>query len=554
MDALTRTLPPTRRTLGDVDLANPLDTTHTLLDGVQGFWLPLPRLVGGSRLYDLSAHSNHGDLINAEPSIDWASSASRRLPFLDLEGAGTSGSVDDHISIPQTATSNSPLSILVLVRLDSLSTFHGIIGKGRDNGAWGMHTEAGNKIVVNVNTSFVRTSKVSESVWHQLGFTISPSNETTGYVDGDSFGTFTNSFPGNSLPILIGSLNSSSGAQYSGDIAVQSVIIYDREISSSEVSFLNQQARRGFPDLLRRRDSVGLLGGGGGGTTAIVVNSDFSGRAGTVGSDLAVKQALQSTLSGAVGTVGSDVAVRQALESTLSGAPGTLSATTRALPSITTDLQGNQGTFASGIASIAAVEAAMTGRPGSLTSQAAVLQALNAGLSGQAGTLNIQLSTSQLTSAQVDISGAKGSLSSTLAARLALQSALQGASGTISAEVGIPLSLDADFAGARGDLVATLGGFRTLDATLEGRPGTLSVAAEVIQRLQATLQGAAGDSTAVARVTQAVSASLEGRPGQLTSILGDIGALATIDARLRDELKIDAILDDALSIDADLTD
>jgi hypothetical protein len=43
---------------------------------------------------------------------------------------------------------------------------------------------------------------------------------------------------------------------------IGSALLFRRKLSSDEVQYLDTQARRGFPDLLRRRSDVGLLGGG----------------------------------------------------------------------------------------------------------------------------------------------------------------------------------------------------------------------------------------------------------------------------------------------------
>lgn len=98
MDALSRTLQPTRRTLGDVDPVQPLDTTHPLLDGLEGFWLPLPRLTGGSRLYGLSGFGRHATL-NKPDFFSWSVDASRHLPLLSYEpgpGGGSSAKIAYH--------------------------------------------------------------------------------------------------------------------------------------------------------------------------------------------------------------------------------------------------------------------------------------------------------------------------------------------------------------------------------------------------------------------------------------------------------------------------
>jgi len=57
--------------LADVDLSNPINYNHPLAKGLVGFWLPLPSLAGGTKLYDLTRYRTHGTLTNMDPRTDW---------------------------------------------------------------------------------------------------------------------------------------------------------------------------------------------------------------------------------------------------------------------------------------------------------------------------------------------------------------------------------------------------------------------------------------------------------------------------------------------------
>ena len=94
----------------NVDPVQPLDTTHPLLRGVQGFWLPLPHLSGGARLYDLSGRGRHGDILS---DAGWRHD-SRRGEYVYFEGAQSS---ENRVTIPN-AQSVSPdgLTIMVVCR------------------------------------------------------------------------------------------------------------------------------------------------------------------------------------------------------------------------------------------------------------------------------------------------------------------------------------------------------------------------------------------------------------------------------------------------------
>ena len=70
--------------LADVDLSNPINYSHPLAKGLVGFWLPLPSLAGGMKLYDLTRYRNHGTLTNMDPRTDWVQT--ERGIALDFDG------------------------------------------------------------------------------------------------------------------------------------------------------------------------------------------------------------------------------------------------------------------------------------------------------------------------------------------------------------------------------------------------------------------------------------------------------------------------------------
>ncbi len=74
--------------LADVDLSSPINLAHPLARGLVGFWLPLPSLSGGMKLYDLSRYRNHGTLSNMDPRTDWVNT--ERGIALDFDGTDTS--------------------------------------------------------------------------------------------------------------------------------------------------------------------------------------------------------------------------------------------------------------------------------------------------------------------------------------------------------------------------------------------------------------------------------------------------------------------------------
>jgi hypothetical protein len=283
MDALEPAFQPTRRTLGEVDPVQPLDTTHPLLRGVQGFWLPLPGLTGGSRLYDLSAQSNHGEFAAGTPKPNWVNSPNFALSGQRFDPSGAETVVPHDKSLD---LSSANYSIFVVLRLDPLAdqdSFFGVLHKGIGGSADGTLSDYGiqrngstdNLVIYHSdgqgNQGFVKYSNLMANLVggvQTLGVRYTQSSsEVEVYRNGTSEGikTIDQNPDNNGRPLHIGA---------SRDPIVMSGDIYAAYISRIPQSIpqLHNQARRGFPDLLRTRSDVGLLGGGIGpisGTAAI---------------------------------------------------------------------------------------------------------------------------------------------------------------------------------------------------------------------------------------------------------------------------------------------
>jgi len=263
MDALERTLQPTRRVLGDVDPAQPLDTTHPLLRGVQGFWLPLPRHVGGSQLYDLSPNPNHASQVN---STSWGYDSDYLHPAAEYNTNGYHQHNSPELYPPDLTTT------IVTTYTGDTSSFEGLYGKGQGDNGNRLYLYAnynGEWTLWNGEQDF-GDAVLGQSVVGELTvLTIfaSTTNGNKGWKDGEQSFSKTKDWelPDNNHQTTIG--QRPGGFNYDGRI--HAVIEHSRELSGAEVKRLHSQARRGFPDLLRRRSDVGLLGGGGGTTVSL---------------------------------------------------------------------------------------------------------------------------------------------------------------------------------------------------------------------------------------------------------------------------------------------
>jgi hypothetical protein len=281
-DALERTLQPTRRTLGDVDLTQPLDPTSSLTDGLQGFWLPLPRTTGGSRLYDLSSHSNHGDLINI-PTSRWGASEGFSLPALRVEQENQN---NERVEVPSPngLTGTNAFTIVSWARLDDFQDDRFLIGQrtGDNDPERQIYIWADkngfNDGGIEVWSFGFRTT---DGTWNQLEGTQDNVVDTGRFVliagrwqSGDIWDVSVNgSIVASTSPVTgtFENTNDSGYALYDRSNSENSswygptslLALYNRALSLKELQSMAQEARRGFPNVLRRSD-VGLLGGGGG--------------------------------------------------------------------------------------------------------------------------------------------------------------------------------------------------------------------------------------------------------------------------------------------------
>jgi len=266
MDALTRTLPTTRRGLGDVDSAQPLDLTHPLLDGVEGFWLPLPRTSGASKVYDL-VRSNDGIL---REGANWENASESSFPSVQYPNNSKQPNIEFPLTPLDPFVGNSK-TVLSYLRIDSSEDFAGIFSKDNVSSAqWAIRTPQNTQYVggkeSNTSMSFPGVFVLGLRVNYQSGV-------FTFFLNGEPDGGASTS-----------NINQSSGSHLqtgtSRDTArgisghQLALAVFSGALSDQKIKQWTGQALRGFPDLLNPRDSVGLLGGGSGpspisGTAAI---------------------------------------------------------------------------------------------------------------------------------------------------------------------------------------------------------------------------------------------------------------------------------------------
>ena len=256
----------TRLGLGDVDPVQPLNTEHPLLRDVQGFWLPLPHLGGGQRLYDLSAKKSAGTL---EGAVSWESTGKRLGRVLAYPGDGAS-------FVRHTETSNivsHPFSGFALFRTGGVQKV--ILSQWDESpgvdvwyiGIW--NTGVPGEVILfsrkGGDSTFLRSiTPYNDNEWHFLTFTLNSGviANSSIYVDGDSNSEVVQN-PGLSLAggyewrVRQGRREADGTRDWDGSLGATG--LFDCDWSHAQHQAVYDQARRGFPDLLNRRPAMTVV-------------------------------------------------------------------------------------------------------------------------------------------------------------------------------------------------------------------------------------------------------------------------------------------------------
>ena len=255
----------TRLGLGDVDPVQPLNLEHPLMRGVQGFWLPLPQLSGGSRFYDISRYGRHGIFTEMDAATSWVRDAEVlspvvrtdstidgqkvRLPQFQATEAITLWAYVKSFEWEPPGNNNGDESQLFFVGDDSpqLELF------SRGGQLWFIYWDGSNATGLDN-----ATPAPSVDEWHLISASFGGSSLFELYVDG----------------ALKASVNDPVSVAYSGTAntyanhisenrtfegVTAAFGISDERYSEQMHAQLYEQARRGFPDLLNRRPSMTVV-------------------------------------------------------------------------------------------------------------------------------------------------------------------------------------------------------------------------------------------------------------------------------------------------------
>lgn len=235
-----------------IDLLNPVERAHPLNRGLVGWWLTLPNLYGGGRLWDLLGR-NHGTL-GSGPTWVPGRSGFGAINF-------PTGGANDKVSADGSAAFESGyVTVAVLFRPTSISgTLSVVTYASSGNFGWGVEVKGGQGNFYGFGGGGAYKDRIGNA-------TLTAGNwyHVVGTWDGTTAHLYLNGLPdeGASGGSLSGPFTY-SGTRYltlgyapfggSGQpMDVTSLRVWDHAKSAGEVWADYDQSRRGNPDTLRR--------------------------------------------------------------------------------------------------------------------------------------------------------------------------------------------------------------------------------------------------------------------------------------------------------------
>lgn len=236
-----------------VDLQNPVADHPLNHRGLASWWLPLPHLSGGRRLWDL-CNRNHGTLTNhPTDGTAWSGGPGG---FGSITFDGTNDTVE--VGVATSTQITGDLSVFAVAKTTSSSTYKELFqaansvspylgygfGIGGTVGRIGLWQDGFGDWKSSSGTW-------NDGQWHHIGLTINAvAGSLTFYIDGKDSGTGTAGTRG-----ISGQAKSIGGASNIPRYLACSLAelrIYSGLLSPVEVRALYDQSLRGHPDTLRR--------------------------------------------------------------------------------------------------------------------------------------------------------------------------------------------------------------------------------------------------------------------------------------------------------------
>jgi hypothetical protein len=225
---------------------------HPLNRGLVGWWLGLPGQSAGPRLLDVSGNRNPGTLTNGPT---WAAGPN---PF----GAVTLDGSDDYVGVPGFSRVLTAATFAAVINADTQTNYHGIV-YSRGTSVTGMLFGTGGGVGYiwnNAGFNWADGGAITTGRWMLVAMTFTSAAATgysydfqTGVIDS---GADTSGAPYGSTTIDALELGRDSFGGRNMDGRMAAAWVWDRALSADEFARLADQARRGYPDLLRRRTPV----------------------------------------------------------------------------------------------------------------------------------------------------------------------------------------------------------------------------------------------------------------------------------------------------------
>lgn len=360
MSVITPSRTDTRLSLGEVDPVQPIDPTSPFARGLEGLWLPLPHLSGGSRLYDLSSYAGHADLNSVEARHDAAVS----WPGHDFDPARISYGELPRFSWLDGGTAFTVAMVFVPdVHENGRNLWRPPfcnMGFNRDNGGYQFYTWDGSTLT-NIVLSEGDLGALTTGV-----ITWTANGDMQLWIDTVKGSTANSNQPASKDDIhsLGNSENLTSDQTWDGAICA-TAIYRGRVWTQSDVDRFDSEARRGFPGLLRRRDQSALFVSSS--TTTVTETLSVSG---TLSTSLTESATATETLSTSGTGSASVTESASASESVSVGATGT--------PSLTESATATEALKATAQANLSVTESATATEKIKATASAALSLTENA--------------------------------------------------------------------------------------------------------------------------------------------------------------------------------
>ena len=242
----------------NIDLGNPV-SKHPLNDGLVAWWLPLPNNSGGGKLFDLTGRGNHGTRTNVPT---WTLGPSRYAALKFAAASSQYVSVGDPASL--RITGDMTVACWVRLTTDAPANGYMLVAKDGDTGGraytFDVVSATGNQLRFYINGGtpagniVSSASRLTAGVWYHVAGTYSSAGTLKVYINGVLDATATGgsaSIPTATAEVRIGA-RVYSGFEGYADAVIADAMIQNVSLTDAGIASLYDQARRGYPDTLRR--------------------------------------------------------------------------------------------------------------------------------------------------------------------------------------------------------------------------------------------------------------------------------------------------------------